>query len=123
MSDLLLKTPWGGIHPMRQNNFCFNLEDLLNLHNWIVQSAIFLDNNKIKMVINSYLGSKDLVKLSNVTNKVVDLLLLDRTGATILKGRIRGFTIENIYPEILDYKSDEQITFICEIKYEEIIWE
>lgn len=123
MSDLLLKTPWGSIHPMRQNNFCFNLEDLLNLHNWIVQSAIFLDNNKIKMAINSYLGSKDLVKLSNVTNKVVDLLLLDRTGATILKGRIRGFTIENIHPEILDYKSDEQITFICEIKYEEIIWE
>lgn len=123
MSDLLLKTPWGGIHLMRQNNFCFNLEDLLNLHNWIVQSAIFLDNNKIKMAINSYLGSKDLVKLSNVTNKVVDLLLLDRTGATILKGRIRGFTIENIHPEILDYKSDEQITFICEIKYEEIIWE
>ena len=123
MSDLLLKTPWGGIHPMRQNKFCFNLEDLLNLNNWIVQSAIFLDNNKIKMAINSYLGSKDLVKLSNVTNKVVDLLLLDRTGATILKGRIRGFTIENIHPEILDYKSDEQITFICEIKYEEIIWE
>lgn len=123
MSDLILKAPWGDIHPMRRNRFYFNFEDFLDLPSWIVQNAIFLDNNRIKMTINSYLESKDLVKLSKITNKVVGLFLLDRTGVSILKGRIMGFTIENIHPEILDYKSDEQITFICEIKYEEIIWE
>jgi hypothetical protein len=123
MSDLLLKAPWGDMHPMRRNRFYFNFDDFLDLPSWIVQNAIFLDNNRIKMTINSYLESKDLVQLSNITNKIVELLLLNRTGESILKGRIMGFTIENIHPEILDYKSDEQIAFICEIKYEEIIWE
>ena len=108
---------------MRRNRFYFNFDDFLDLPSWIVQNAIFLDNNRIKMTINTYLESKDLVQLSNITNKIVELLLLDRAGVSILKGRIMGFTIENIHPEILDYKSDEQMTFICEIKYEEIIWE
>lgn len=123
MSNLLLKTPWSDKHPMRRNRFYFNFVDFLDLPSWIVQNAIFLDNNRIKMTINTYLESKDLVQLSNITNKIVELLLLDRAGVSILKGRIMGFTIENIHPEILDYKSDEQMTFICEIKYEEIIWE
>lgn len=123
MSDLLLKVPWGDMHPMRRNRFCFNFDDFLDLPSWIVQNAIFLDNNRIKMTINSYLESKDLVQLSNITNKIVKLFLLNREGVSILKGRIMGFTIENIHPETLDYKSDEQIAFICEIKYEEIIWE
>ena len=123
MSDLLKKAPWDGFEPMRENNFYLDLDNSLNIPSWVVKNVIFLDNRRIKMTINSFIKNEYIYKLDNTNNKTIDLCLSDKTGVIILKAKITGFTVENIYPYILDYESDEKITFICEIKYEEIIWE
>ena len=122
MSDLLKKAPWDGFEPMRENRFYLDLKNSLNIPSWVVKNIIFLDDRRIKITINSFIKNEYIYRLENTNNETIDLFFLDKTGSNILKAKITGFTVENIYPYILDYESDKKITFICEIKYDSINW-
>ena len=122
MSDLLLKAPWGDIEPMRKNRFCLTFRDELDIKSCLIKNVSFLDGKQIKIELYAYDNGGHIIELSTLQEEEVVLHLVNRTGVTILKGIIKGFMVENIYPRVLDYSTDEKVEFICEAKYDAIVW-
>jgi hypothetical protein len=123
MSDLLLKSTFDKLQPLRKNRFYFEFRENLQIPEWTLESVIFSDENTIKIELSSYNDGKNILNLSKIYKDNIKLCILDITGVVILKGIIEEFTVENVYPKNLDYSSDEKIKFICIAKYNKIIWE
>lgn len=122
MGDLLLGRPWDELEPVRKNRFCLTFRDELNIKSWLIKNVSFLDGEQIKIELYAYDNGEHIIELSTLQEEEVVLHLVNRTGVTILKGIIKGFTVENIYPRALDYSTDEKVEFICEAKYDTIVW-